>query len=189
MPLKKLKTIFLTTNFNLLVRFMNYSKWSFESFVVESKKSLSDQDAKVLDATVDGVYDRLFWNNGLLMLCSLFEEELYNISSSVKSLQIGEKRFGLDRHKEIIKSASWASELFAGENWSIISDGFKLRHCILHANGRIDRTYNIDDRLRNPKFFTVNSCRMHLNPVFVGLVQDSMHNFLESVIGAQPDDQ
>ena len=185
MPLYVLRKFALTTNFNFMVRFMNYSKKSFESFLNEEKKSLSESGIKLLDSTVDNVYDRMFWYNGLLMSCSLFEEELYNISSSVNPMKENERRFGLERHKKAISDANLASGLFSGTAWSTISDGFKLRHCIMHANGRIDRSRKIDNRLKDPKYFTVKNHRIHLNPVFVGKVQDAMQDFLEIAIAAQ----
>lgn len=172
----------ITHNYNLLTKFTNAGKIAWDNSICEVKENTSENELKHIEAIVENVYDRLYWYNVLLLYCAFFEEELYNACLYVKGKELGNLQTGtLDNYKKILKDIPDSEEIFKCTDWCTAQKAFKLRHLILHANGRISRARqpNKYEFVKgNEKYVTVNNDRIHLNPEFVGNAADSMLNVI-----------
>lgn len=88
-----------------------------------------------------GLYDVMNAGNTLLVALAWFEEMLYHVWKDRHPGKRPPKKGSMtERYKPLLKDLG--VDLAGGTSWSVLKDAEKIRHCLLHANGRISLMRN-----------------------------------------------
>ena len=132
-----------TNNLNQIVHFHNHLKSLISEAVSEIDKLIINEEdvyerKNLLHAK--NIYKNIFYdmlrNTVFLQMFSQFEETCHHIWKKLSPNTKLERNHGITRYKPVF------NELIDGgvgkfSQWNLIREGEKLRHCLLHAYGRI----------------------------------------------------
>jgi hypothetical protein len=156
-----------TANLNHLVVFHN----EMRRLLKEALRSLDTRELSVIDRKLARAayrqFDAMLQVNTFLLLYSHLEEWLFHLCAEVRA-RPDPKRSGIERFKAPLRALN--ADLL-GPNWQFLVDAGKVRHCLLHANGRITLSRNrmdIENLLqRHPRELGVALDRLVLKPAFL----------------------
>lgn len=132
-----------TNNLNWIVHFHNHLKSLISEAVHEIDKSIASEDDVAKRKNLlhsKHVYENTFFkmlrNTVFLQMFSNFEETCHHLWKMLSPNTELERNHGITRYKPVF------NELIDGgvgnlTHWELIREGEKIRHCLLHAYGRI----------------------------------------------------
>jgi len=189
----------LQHNLNYYIRFHNVLK----GYLGELRREPEIKDDSAALETLK-LYENLNASNTLLLTLAYLEEMLIlfwqrvfptkPLPSGGKKRRgnrtgkstCGEKRYGgIDRYKPMFNKLGL--NLGTMESWSRLKDATRIRHCLLHTNGRLslmrhpEKIQAIVDRNEG---LEVNLDRVRVTPVFLKSSVDALHQLREVMLEA-----
>ena len=143
---------------------------------------MDERDKILVEARCDD-FEGALRINTFLMLYSHLEEWLALLTKkygSAHALPRGASptRSGLLRYKEVLRAVFDADT--GGSEWAFLVESQKIRHCLLHANGRIDLMNNASEleRLAAKHALVVQNKRLALPTEFLSAFAKSAGRFV-----------
>ncbi len=124
------------------------------------------------------LFDRMHAANGLLLLYSYLEEVLYLMVRNKAPNHLPSGGSSLDRFKRGLKAMGLDLSV---AHWELFNDVYKLRNCLMHANGRISILRDVQDITtviaRHDDKLTIENDRLVVSPLFLQHVVNGIRAF------------
>ena len=185
------KTLFQwasTHNLNLIVNFHNELRRLLGRRVLDLSGATNIQksgvDAKVAKAIYED-FGRLIVNNTFLMMYSYLEEWLHlSWKDHAGNYPLPQNEKGsIRRYKAVLKN-EFGLPLSAGA-WQVLMDAEKVRHCLLHANGRISllaKSRDLENIVRkNSESLSIDQDRIRLGPTYVKKISEAIRDVMNTI--------
>ena len=144
--------------------------------------AMGERDRVLVEARRDD-FEGALRTNTFLMLYAHLEEWLALLTNKYGSGHAlprgaGSNRSGLLRYKEVLRVVFAVDS--AGPDWAFLVESQKIRHCLLHANGRIDLMINTSElkRLAAKHALVVQHQRLTLPTEFLSAFAKSADRFV-----------
>lgn len=171
----ELKKSDASRSFSFLARYSNIGKAGWDRMISEAKAAGgSDEEIADMDRAVRQIYDRLHWYNILLLLWAQYEQELYDLCSTLRR----EPPCTADKPDETLRQMlpNVASVCGRSEWQTVDTQARHVRNAIIHANGRVDRLRcdTAKQIVKDRSVGTVVRHTLYLRPGFVAAVSRAM---------------
>lgn len=172
----------LNHNVNHVVVFHNV----LQSLLREKLRSPDAADDPVVPDTIQ-LYDKMNSANSLLLLLGLFEEILVLFWKRRRQGEPIPAGTSINRYKPLLRKLGL--DLGAPRAWRVLRDAANIRHCLLHANGRVSLMKEPDRiracMVRYPGGLEEHLDRVHVTSVFlrecVGAIRDPQSEMLNGL--------
>jgi hypothetical protein len=131
----------LDHNLSYLVKFHNVVRALFSEKINDADAGLDSGAKHTLR-----LYQEVNAANALLLLIGYVEEMLFLLWQRTWPVQAPDPRTTIDRYKPLFVEAG--IDIGAFTSWAILKDAVRVRHCIMHANGRLSLLRDPEDMRR-----------------------------------------